>query len=95
MLKLASFLIAAAALPALADAPAPASAPPKTIYNFAPPPTTCYFIRQANHQLRTPEDKPRFIRIAEIKILPLAAPSADCISDVRVIKTVIKTSVRE
>jgi hypothetical protein len=91
MLKLASFLIVAAALPALADAPAaPASATPKIIYNFYAPGAKCYFIRQANRQLQSPQDKPVFLPIAGAEKLAAAAPFENCMSDQRTIKTVIK-----
>jgi hypothetical protein len=95
MRKLATVLLVAAALPALADDPPPANAPAKTIYNFAPPPTTCYFIRQVNRQLQAPQEKPRFLRIADIEKLPVAAPFENCMPEQQVIKTVIKADYRK
>jgi hypothetical protein len=90
MLKLTSFLIVVAALPALADAPALTSEPLKDIQNFTAPVTHCYFIRQANRQLQSPQDKPGFMPLAGVEKLPTAAPFANCMPDQRVIKTVIK-----
>jgi hypothetical protein len=93
MLKLASIVLVAAALPALADAPPPASATPKTIFNYAPPPTTCYFIREANHQLQATQDKPGFMPLAGAEKAPLAASFANCTADGVVMKTAIKTVI--
>jgi hypothetical protein len=90
MLKLASFLIVTAALPAVADAPAPpANATPTIIYNFNVPGARCYFIRQANHELQTPKEKPGFMPLAGAEKLAVA-PFANCMSEQRTIKTVIK-----
>jgi hypothetical protein len=95
MIKVTSIVLVAAALPALADAPPPAIATPKTIFNYAPPPTTCYFIRQANHQLQSNQDKPGFMPLAGAEKTPPAAPLANCTSDGVVMKTVIRTVTRK
>jgi hypothetical protein len=90
MLKFCSLLLFAAALPALADAPASTSAPSKNFYNFAPPAKNCYFIRQANRQLQAPQDKPGFMPLAGVEKLAVA-PFENCMSEQRTIKTILKT----
>lgn len=90
MRQLATVLVVAAAIPALADSPALTTESPKFIYNVATAPTRCYFIRQTNRQLRTPQDKPGFMPLAAAEKLSTAVPFANCMPDQRVIKTVIK-----
>ena len=89
-MKLTTFLIVAAALPALAEVPGPGAAPPKIIHNFTAPVTHCYFIRQANRQLQAPQDKPGFMPLAGVEKLAVA-PFENCMSEQRTIKTILKT----
>ena len=90
MQRLASLLLVAAALPLQANSPGPAIEPLQVIQNFTAPITHCYFIKQANRQLQSPQDKPGFMPLAGVEKLPATAPFANCMSDQRVIKTVIK-----
>ena len=93
MLKLANFLIVAAAMPALADASGSTSESPKISFNITPTATTCYFIREANHQLQATQDKPGFMPLAGAEKAPLAASFANCTADGVVMKTAIKTVI--
>lgn len=95
MQRLASLLLVAAALPVQANSPDSTIEPLKDMQNFTAPVTHCYFIRQANRQLQAPQDKPGFMPLAGVEKLPTAAPFANCTSDQRVIKTVIKTDIRK
>jgi hypothetical protein len=95
MQRLASLLLVAAALPVHATSADPTLEPLKDMQNFTAPVTHCYFIKQANRQLQSPQDKPGFMPLAAVQKLPNTAPFANCTSDQRVIKTVIKTEIRK
>jgi hypothetical protein len=85
MSRLATVLLVAAAVPALADS---GSQSLKVIseYSFPAPTAKCYFIRQANRQLKAPQDKPEFMPLTGLVQLPPVAPSANCMPDQHVIK---------
>ena len=95
MRKLAIAFLVAATLPAQAITPDSTIAPLMVMQNFTAPVTHCYFIKQANRQLQSPQDKPGFMPLAGLEKLPATAPFANCTSDQRVIKTVIKTDIRK
>jgi hypothetical protein len=95
MQRLASLLLVAAALPVQATSADPTLEPLKDMKNFTAPVTHCYFIKQANRQLQSPQDKPGFMPLAGVEKLSTTAPFANCTSDQRVIKTVIKTDIKK
>jgi hypothetical protein len=95
MQRLASLILVAAALHVQASSAAPTLEPLKDMQNFTAPVTHCYFIKQANRQLQSPQDKPGFMPLAGVEKLATTAPFANCTSDQRVIKTVIKTEIRK
>lgn len=95
MQRLASLLLVAAALPLQANSPDTSIEPVKFLQEFTAPVTHCFFIKQANRQLQSPQDKPGFMPLAGVEKLATTAPFANCTSDQRVIKTVIKSDIRK
>lgn len=86
MRNLATFLLVAAAFPALAHPKELISEPLEIMKIFTAPNAKCYFIRQTNRQLQAPQDRPQLMPLAGAAQLPTTPGFTNCMPEQRIIK---------